>query len=153
MKGVKMGRLSALFAISVLGTVLLVFCKTNAQPQESEGLEKPVPGIIITDPEDGASVPMRPYVKGTVTDPDAEVWIIVHPMEVSDYWVQPSVSVKNDGTWKVMVHIGRPGDVDVGKEFEIMAVANPTEELYEGKILSGWPEAQWKSEVIYLTRE
>lgn len=123
------------------------------QQEKLKELEALEAMISITEPKDGDSVPERPYVKGTVTDPNAKVWVIVHPMEVSDYWVQPSLTVKGDGTWKAKIFIGRPGRIDVGKQFEIMAVANPKVRLSEGKVLSGWPEAQWKSQVIEVTRK
>ena len=110
-------------------------------------------GIRITAPVDGAQVPERPLVEGTIADSNAEVWVIVHPMEVSDYWVQPSPTVKEDGTWRVKIYIGGPGNVDVGKQFEIMAVANPEVRLKEGDVLSRWPKAKWKSQVIQATRK
>lgn len=109
--------------------------------------------LRIAAPPDKAKVPERPFVEGTVTDPNAKVWVVVHPMEVSDYWVQPSVTVKGNGTWKVMIYIGRPGTIDVGKQFEIMAVANPKARLKEGDVLREWPEAQRKSQVIEVTRK
>lgn len=109
--------------------------------------------IRIIVPQDGSLVSWRPYVEGTVADPYADVWVIVHPMEVSDFWVQPRVTVKKDGTWKVCVYIGSGPEKDVGKLFEMMAVANPTEELFEGKVLSGWPAAQLSSQVVTVTRE
>lgn len=108
--------------------------------------------LRITAPLNKARVPERPYVEGTVTRPNDKVWVIVHPMEVSDYWVQPSVNVKGDGSWKVKIYIGIPGSVDVGKQFEIMAVANPRDNIKEGDVLSGWPEAQANSQVIEVTR-
>lgn len=135
-----MWRKTVTLLVLFIGTVSVVSCQNEVS-------------IRITKPKDGSSVPERPYVKGRVADPDAEVWVIVHPMEVSDYWVQPNVTVKRNGTWKVKIHIGRPGNADVGKQFEIVAVANPQERLKEGKILSGWPEAQWKSQVIEVTRK
>ncbi len=122
------------------------------QEKKLKQLEAPKSTLRITAPSDRGLVPERPLVEGTVADPNAEVWVIVHPMEVSDYWVQPSVTIKEDGTWKVLIYIGRPGTIDVGKQFEIMAVANPKVTLSEGKILSGWPEAQLKSQVIEVTR-
>lgn len=109
--------------------------------------------INIIKPKDGGSVSERPYVRGTVADPNAKVWVIVHPMEVSNYWVQPRVSVKKDGTWKVCIYVGRPGSVDVGKHFEIMAVANPKSKLKEGDILNEWSEARWESEIIEVVRK
>lgn len=116
-------------------------------------LEKPKLAISITEPTEGAAVPRRPFVKGTVSDPNAKVWVIVHPMATGNYWVQPSLTPKKDGTWKVMIYIGRPGADDVGKHFEIMAIANPKVKLKEGDVLSGWPDAQWKTQVIELTRK
>ncbi len=109
--------------------------------------------LHITAPPDKVQVPERPFVEGTVADPNAKVWVIVHPMEVSDYWVQPSITVKRDGTWKVKIYIGRPGRIDVGKQFEIMAIANPKVRLKEGSILKEWPESQWKSQVIEVIRK
>ncbi|HEX8651558.1 MAG TPA: hypothetical protein VF708_12020 [Pyrinomonadaceae bacterium] len=74
-------------------------------------------------------------------------------MEVSDYWVQPPVTMREGGKWKVQIHIGRPGADDVGKHFEIMAVANPKNSLKEGDKLKEWPEAKWKSQVIEVIRK
>jgi len=104
--------------------------------------------LSITAPEDGASVPEKPLVRGIVADAAANVWVVVHPMEVPDYWVQPRVTVSGDGRWTVQVHIGRPGTEDVGRYFEVMAVA----QLDEGKVLPDWPGAQWKSRVLLWTR-
>jgi hypothetical protein len=77
----------------------------------------------------------------------------VHPMAVADYWVQQQITVRGDGTWRVIIHIGRPGTIDVGKYFEIMAVANPKIKLKEGNILKEWPAAQAKSQVIEVIRK
>ena len=123
------------------------------QEAKLKELEAPKVELSIVEPKDGTKVPERPYIKGIVADPNAEVWVIVHPMEVADYWVQPRVSVRRDGTWKVNIYIGRPGRIDVGKHFEIRAVANPKAKLSRGDILRGWPEAKWSSEVIEVTRK
>jgi hypothetical protein len=109
--------------------------------------------LRITKPEPGAAVVERPFVEGTVSDPNAEVWVIVHPMEMSEFWVQPAVTVKEDGTWKVQIYIGRSGGSDVGKYFEIMAVASPRTTLKEGKLeRPGWPKGEAKSQVVEVTR-
>ena len=123
------------------------------QEKKLNELAAPKAKLRITAPVDKAQVPERPLVEGRVADPNAKVWVIVHPMEVSDYWIQPSVSVNKNGAWQVIIYIGRPGSIDVGKHFEIMAFANPKVKLSEGTILGGWPEAQWKSEVITVTRK
>jgi len=123
------------------------------QEKKINGLETPKVMLRITTPHDKAQVPERPTAEGTVADPNAKVWVIVHPMEVSDYWVQRNVTVKEDGAWKGKIYIGSPGSIDVGKQFEILAVANPKIKLSEGNILNGWPDAEWKSQVIEVSRK
>jgi len=104
------------------------------------------------EPTDGATVPEKPLVRGQITDPNAKVWVVVHPMEVSDKWVQPPATVGDDGTWAVQAFIGRPGKEDVGKYFEVRAFADPRVPLKEGMILGDWPEARRKSKVLIWTR-
>ncbi len=109
--------------------------------------------IEIKTPPNNSKVLERPIVEGVVVDSLSDVWVVVHPLETSDYWVQPNVSIKKDGTWKVQIYIGRPGAQDINKHFEIMAIANPASKLKEGDILIGWPEAQWKSPLIEVIRQ
>jgi len=120
------------------------------QVEKRKLLEEPKLTISITEPKDEATVPELPYVKGTISDPNAKVWVIVHPMREAEFWIQQSVTVQ-DSTWEVIAHIGQ-GQLGVGERFEIMAVANPKERLSEGKIFPGWPEAQLRSRVIKVTR-
>jgi hypothetical protein len=108
--------------------------------------------VAITKPSSGAVVPERPDIAGIVTESSVVVWVVVHPLKVADYWVQPRLTVGNDGSWRVKVYIGRP-DRDHGEEFEIMAVANPRRRLHEGDILPYWPKAKARSNVIEVTRE
>lgn len=110
-------------------------------------------GLYLTAPPDRATVSERSFVEGRIADRSARVWVVVHPMETSDYWVQPPVSVREDGSWKVKVYIGRPGMVDVGQHFEITVCGNPRNiYLAEGMVLSWWPEAEWQSSVIEVVR-
>lgn len=125
---------------SLLVTVLFTF------PASAADLK-----ITITDPADGSKVIQREYVKGTVSDPHADVWVVIHPVETSDFWIQPPVTVKNNGTWKVKAYFGRAG-MDVGKEFEIRAFANPVSALQEGKS-SNWPSSEARSDVVDVIRK
>jgi hypothetical protein len=108
--------------------------------------------IRITSPVEGAKVPERPLIEGTVSGSKADVWVIIHPMEISTYFVQPSVTVKETGKWKVKVYVGK-GNQGKGQQFEIMAIANPKSNLKEGDQLSKWPDSGAKSQVIEVTRE
>ncbi len=119
-------------------------------PQSPE--KKPTTDLQILGPM-SREVDWRPTIEGRVTDPKAEVWVIVHPVGLSSYWIQSPVSIRRDGAWRIAVYIGRAGDIDIGKEFEIMAVAFPKESLSEGQVFSEWPNAKWRSDIITVVRK
>ena len=131
--------------VFLLFGVLVFFTISNLAAQE----------VILTiqSPSSGGFVLERPIIEGTVSTDVSNLSIIVHPVETSDYWVQPEVTVRQNGEWICKIYIGRPGKIDVGKQFEIRAVANPERQLSEGQIFGEWPEAQWKSEVIQVIRK
>jgi hypothetical protein len=120
---------------------------SNCRPVQSQTLS-----VELIAPTEASQVDERPIVEGLVSDPKSEVWVIVHPLEVSDYWVQPRATVRQGGKWKVKIYIGRPGVADVGKSFEIRAVANPLANIKEGDILDNWPQADAISDVVEVTR-
>lgn len=93
--------------------------------------------VTISSPNSGSNAAYRQIVSGTV-NPNLQVWVVVHPLDTSNYWVQPKITVQNK-KWDVVVYLGRQGNADVGKLFEIRAVASPKDQLWEGKILSSWP--------------
>ncbi len=112
--------------------------------------------VRISSPKDNAAVPEQPVVGGTVSDARATVWVVVHPLEKAvntEYWVQPQATLNGDGTWTAQIYIGDPGDEDVGKQFLIMAVANPKQELTDDDVLTTWPAAAAQSNIVSVTRE
>jgi hypothetical protein len=120
-----------------------------------EVLAKPranISTLSITSPHDREVVDRRPVVSGRVSTPNVSVWVIVHPMESSSYWVQPPTSMHADGVWGVQIYVGSQKTLDEGKQFEIMAVANPKLDLQEGMILDRWPVAEQISPVIQVER-
>ena len=132
---------------SVLLFVCLMLTASYSQSEEAK--------LKITSPTDNQKVNMRTKVVGTVKDSDAVVWVVIHPLETSDYWVQPKVSKDTNATgeftWKVMAYFG--DETSAGKEFEIKAVGNPEADLAEGDVLSDWPEAEYSSELVDVTRK
>jgi hypothetical protein len=125
--------------------------QSNRGPSPTPAVNTQQLKVFITDPPDGATVPARPFITGTVADPTARVWVIVHPTEVGDYWVQQAAGLRDDKTWRVQIYVGEP-NTGAGTRFEIRAVANPKAQLSEGKVLDRWPEAQWMSQVIEVAR-
>ena len=107
--------------------------------------------IELTVPADGTTVKQREYVRGHVSDSNAIVVVVVHPTETSDFWIQPPVTVKKSGAWKVKAHFGRPGK-DRGAEYEVRAFVNPNKKLGKGMMVANWPSAQAQSDVVDVTR-
>lgn len=108
--------------------------------------------LTILHPRNGDIVPHRPFIEGTVKDLHAEVWLIVHPLGSSNYWIQPKAKISRDGTWRAQIYIGRSGSEDVGAYYEVCAVANPRNNLNEGDVLHTWPPAEHRSGILELLR-
>ena len=143
--------------IAVIIGIISVFGWQALQVRESRALPKvrqtQNSQVWITEPKNRDEVPERQYIEGKVSNATAAVWLVIHPMDVTDYWVQPQLTVHQDGTWQVDGYVGRPGNTDVGKRYEIMAIANPKRPLKEGDKLRFWPDAESKSEVVEVVRK
>ena len=124
---------------------------------EAKGLQQPpaqpaTSFVSILDPRNREAVRFRHRVTGMIEDPAVTVWLIVHPRDTGAYWVQPRVVAGRTGTWAVEAYFGRPSNIDVGREFEVLAVAGPTEKLQEGQVLPSWPESAWRSSIVNVIR-
>lgn len=143
----------------LITTVMIVGCDNstskNLNSSKTNSTARPAGelSVQITAPGDNASVDWRPTVEGKVSSPSATVWVIVHPVNSGGYWVQPSVGVGGDGKWRVQIYCGRAPDADVDVHFDIMAVAQPKANLKEGDVLSAWPTAEAKSQIIDVIRK
>ena len=108
--------------------------------------------LEIINPLDGDLGEWRTKVTGTVSDPFAEVWVVVRPLETKDFWVQPKPTIKASGEWETFIYLGSNGTAHIGKVFELRAIANPVDSLKEALVLPGWPRAERKSDVITVAR-
>lgn len=108
--------------------------------------------LALVRPCNESHVGWRATVEGKTTIPNADVHVVIHPLEVSGYWVQPRITVRSDGWWEVLAYFGNDGPTHQGKRFEVMAVANPTRPLKEGDVLPDWPDAAARSAVVMVTR-
>lgn len=131
----------------VYGVLLATFALAAAATSSLAG------SISITAPKEGQEVPERPNVEGIVDDASSDVWVVLHPLEVSECWVQPEVFVHDDGSWITSIYVGRPGRADLGKQFQIRAVVNPVDDLKEGDIVRCWPEAEAQSDLVVVKRK
>lgn len=124
-----------------------------ASPSAYPAIESHGDLVEVKVPQPGASVQWRHLVKGTVAENPRELWVIVHPVETGAFWVQPTVHVAQSLDWSVSAYFGRGSSIDRGKLFDIMAIADPEENLIEAQVLSDWPQARWKSKVVTVVRE
>lgn len=108
--------------------------------------------IQILNPTDGAYVGNKPLVKVKSKKQNVKIWVIVHPKHLSEYWVQPEVSIERNGVWETQIYIGRAGSIDIGKQYNIIAVANPKKALKEGDVLDFWPESETYSQIVGVVR-
>jgi hypothetical protein len=112
-----------------------------------------IESIRIASPTDSSTVGAKHLIRGKVSDRTSEVWVLVHPLDTSAYWVQPRISLGSDGEWTVNAYFGRSGPIDSGKSFEILAIADPEIMLKEGQFFDKWPDARASSNVIVVKRK
>ena len=89
-------------------------------------------------------------VRGSIGFPIEKVWVLVRPLNSSNYWVQPPSVVLHDGKWSVMAYFGNT--YDRGVQFEVIALTDNTGSLKEGMILRSIPQGCRLSEAIHVWR-
>ena len=92
-------------------------------------------------------------LEGQLAEPARSVWVVVHPLDTSSYWIQPKAAVHPDGGWSTRIFLGRSSNIDSGKKFEIRAIIDPKANLQEGQILESWPEGRGISGAAILERQ
>lgn len=108
--------------------------------------------VKLSTPANGAVVAHRHDVSGTVSDPGVKVYLVIHPMATSGYWVQPDISSNTKGEWTTEAYFGKSESVDSGKRFEVRAFAGVTAKISVGE-RSDWPTATASSELIIVNRK
>jgi hypothetical protein len=109
--------------------------------------------VQISQPANHALVPTMEQLRGKASADARAVWVVVHPLDTSSYWVQPKVSLGTDGAWSGLAYWGRAGAVDSGRRFEVRAIVDPKIDLREGAILDSWPDAEAVSEPVIVERK
>src|SRR5689334_5153553 len=110
------------------------------------------PKISLDSPLESHGVPARTCISGTTSDSTARLVAVVHPTEIAEYFVQPAISPREDGRYKVLAYLGESG-LHQGKRFEIRVFGNPKAPLREGQRLAWWPEAESFSPLVEVVRQ
>jgi hypothetical protein len=116
--------------------------------------------IAIVDPAEGGNVTLQYLVKGTVSDPNARVHVIVHPLKVSEMWVQQSPIIDGNGNWQASCTFGAE-TLGIGERYEVIALATNENFLVswatgnllgEGDKLISLPRKSNRSNLVTVTR-
>ncbi|WP_158582059.1 transglutaminase-like domain-containing protein [Dehalobacter sp. MCB1] len=110
--------------------------------------------IEITNLRNGSSVPPNVNLEGTsrAGRTGLKAYVLIWPIESGGpWWVQDTVTSQN-GNWNSNVVFGRPGNIDNGKSFKVMAVIT-RENLSTGSISVLPPNvSEFKSKEIIVHR-
>src|SRR5882724_4837012 len=116
--------------ILVILSLMVVFCRTCFGPKNCGSSASADQKILITCPCPDTTVSALQSVEGTVSGPGVkEVWVVIHPMETADYWIQQRATVA-DGKWEVICHFGEP-EQHQGNPYEFLAIADPKEPVID----------------------
>jgi hypothetical protein len=108
-------------------------------------------GLVITRPATNGLVPQEVAIEGRVANAKT-VWVAVRSESDSLVYVQPPILVQPDGIWLGVMYIGSQKK-DAGYTYQVRAFVNPTKPLQSGDMLINWPEAEFASGIIRVTRE
>lgn len=86
--------------------------------------------LNIAEPKDDAHVGWKAIVKGTISNPELQVFVAVHPMATDKFWIQPIPNISADGQWKAYCYFGEPS-IGIGEPFEIIVVASKNKDLFK----------------------
>ncbi len=117
--------LALVISFAVFGIIFMPIIGAQEIPSASVKITHPGNGAIVDD--------YRVTVRGSSSglgDPDLHLYILVHPVATSLWWVQPFPTVDRDGNWVTRVYLGE-SDVGNNEDYAIKAIIT-TEKLYEG---------------------
>ena len=137
--------MSRSMCLSVL-SVIFSFILLSTPVVSGENLE-----VRIVQPQQNAEVGLTHLVRGNVSDPNARVRVLVHPLLTNLWWVQRPPSPPNqDGSWQTVCYFGTETE-GVDEYFELIAIVT-RERLDEGQTLSNLPDGAIRSDIIAVKR-
>ncbi|TSA12601.1 MAG: hypothetical protein D4R73_02155 [Deltaproteobacteria bacterium] len=130
--------------------------ESSRQQQEIAGTlknsEQDAPKLEIISPNEGATVAMTELVRGTVSTPKLNVYVLIHPLTTNLWWVQNIPTVGPDGKWQSFCYFGAE-KLGIGEPYEIIAVATSKKGVYKpGDTLEIVPSDLLRSRIITVRR-
>lgn len=151
------------YYIVILLLVGLITFSCSSDDRESSGQQQGIPGTLenpkqdapkleITSSAEGATVTMTELVRGTVSDPKLNVYVLIHPLTTNLWWVQNIPTVGPDGKWQSFCYFGTE-NLGIGEPYEIIAVATFKKKLYKpGDTLEIVPLDLLRSRIVTVRR-
>lgn len=125
-------------------------CKTKIQPTQ--------PNVVIDNYHNGDSICLRPKprinIKTTIPDNQIQnIYLLVHPTAVDNYYVQPALTNDMNGNWHVTPYIGQDNDSNNGEDFDIIVVVNTNPPLAVRQVLGAVPKAAFQSAPVNVIKK
>lgn len=133
------------YFLAIVSFILLFITQCSSKPIEGE--------IMIDDPQNNVSVIQKQIVKGTVSDPQLIVYVLVHPIMTNQWWVQNIPAVDSEGRWQTLCYFGTKTE-GIGEQFEVIAVAGRSARMFRtGETMEIIPKSLLRSQIITVRRE
>lgn len=109
--------------------------------------------VKLDFPLSGQEVGLRTCFAGRMSDPNAKVVLVIKPLDIASYYVEPNVASRSDGTFFVVAYVAEAGRQFIGKRFVARAYENPRLTLHESDELDDWPSGyDARSDLVEFTR-
>ena len=107
--------------------------------------------VTIEYPKQDAEVGFRDIVKGKVSKPDVNIYLLLHPLATNIFWVQKLPSAINeDGSWSTICYFGTE-TLGLAEHFELVAIVTDYK-LLAGQKLRTLPQRGIKSNIVTVRR-
>lgn len=147
------------FGLSVILSLNFILAEVSIAQEDAEAVTiKSTVAITSIDGEPAQQetimhVGNQTLVRCSVSDTSMYVFLLVHPLLGSEWWVQKKMTRIPQDTRQGIALLGSEKQ-GKGEYYEIAAVATPNKNLYkEGQILDALPNKLSRSQIVVVSRE
>lgn len=130
-----------------IGSFSLMLTASKTQAQQTD--------VSIVKYHDGDTIKCHSRIDiktATSLSRTSHIYLLVHPLAVTDWWVQPRFIYDAPGKWHCTAQIGQSPNQNNGQEFELIVLVNPNPDLLPVKQLQNLPTSPSQSTSITLVK-